>query len=1138
MPSLPTLPVRLIGGAGLGADINANGSLRRIDCGDTVINLFLGNEMEGGAANIYLRRGVDASGAADEFTALTGPASATRFSRVAGCNTLEGSGEWRGLQYTIALRLAESSSAWFWHVSLRNDGSVAQVVDVVYAQDVALAPYGVIRLNEYYVSQYVDHTPLEHEARGVVVASRQNLAASGRNPWCVIGSLRRGKSYATDAVQLYGLANRSGAAPVGLVKGLPGKRLQQEHSMVCIQDESVRLEPKESAALGFFGGFMPDHQAATSAADLAHVDFVLALAEASPLPGPPPLEPGEEAGLKRTKTLFGAPALAAFDLDTQEIDTLFGAERRHEEIDAQGQLLSFFCGANRHVVLRAKELSVQRPHGHLLRTGWHATPDETALTSTTWMAGVFHSMLTQGHVSFNRFLSTTHSYIGLFRSHGQRVFAEIDGAWRLLDMPSAYEMAPDHCRWLYRHEKGLIEVRSAADSGAQNAGAGAHQLSLKIEVRSGGPMRFLICHHVALNGDDGSAPGLPRWSVEDGVVTVEPAVGTDIGQRFERGAFKIAPAGAATFERVGGDELLFVDGQSRGEPYVCAITHASNSCGVLLTGHLVVDSPDIPDRTLSGTGNVGASTLRLVPPSHSPLADCVQRMADIVPWFTHNALVHYLSPRGLEQYSGGGWGTRDVCQGPVELLLAAGHTAPVRDLLLRVFRAQRADGDWPQWFMFFERDREVRAGDSHGDIVFWPVLALAQYLIASGDAQFLDERAAFFDGPGEEFTVWQHAQRALSMIDSRVVAGTALAAYGHGDWNDALQPADPKMRDHMCSAWTVTLHYQTLVTLGHALRQLGRAAEADRFVSKAAAVREDFQRVLLVDGVLTGYTLFDPDGSARYLLHPRDSVTGVRYSALAMIHAILEDLFTPEQARRHLDLIDEHLRGPDGVRLFDRPMPYHGGPQRLFQRAESATYFGREIGLMYMHAHLRYAQALAHVGAADRFFLALCQANPLGIAAVVPQATPRQSNCYYSSSDAAFADRYQASAEYSRVTEGTIALDGGWRVYSSGAGIAMGLIVRRFLGLSVESEVVAIDPVMPATLNGLQVQILLFGFPVVVLYEVKGSGCGVESVVVNGHSIALTYEANPHRRGAARVVRPAFVDRLVQGGNAVKISVG
>ena len=47
-------------------------------------------------------------------------------------------------------------------------------VDVVYAQDLALAPYGAIRMNEYYVSQYLDHAPLTHPARGAALAVRQN----------------------------------------------------------------------------------------------------------------------------------------------------------------------------------------------------------------------------------------------------------------------------------------------------------------------------------------------------------------------------------------------------------------------------------------------------------------------------------------------------------------------------------------------------------------------------------------------------------------------------------------------------------------------------------------------------------------------------------------------------------------------------------------------------------------------------------------------------------------------------------------------------------------------------------------------------------------------------------------------------
>ena len=93
-------------------------------------------------------------------------------------------------------------------------------------------------------------------------------------------------------------------------------------------------------------------------------------------------------------------------------------------------------------MLAAKERASLRPHGQILRSGERLVPDEASLTTTVWMGGVFHSMLTQGHVSINRFLSTVHGYLGLFRSHGQRIFVEQDGGWRLLDVPSAFEMTP------------------------------------------------------------------------------------------------------------------------------------------------------------------------------------------------------------------------------------------------------------------------------------------------------------------------------------------------------------------------------------------------------------------------------------------------------------------------------------------------------------------------------------------------------------------------------------------------------------------------------------------------------------------------------------------------------------------------
>jgi cellobiose phosphorylase len=695
-------------------------------------------------------------------------------------------------------------------------------------------------------------------------------------------------------------------------------------------------------------------------------------------------------------------------------------------------------------------------------------------------------------------------------------------------MPSAFEIQPNACRWIYKYSQGSIEVRSEA--------LREHELTLRVEV-SGAPVRLLITAHVALNGDDGSISGAARWRQDDDAIVIQPAEGSELAQRFPEGSFVIAPEAGSKLERVAGDELLFRDGRSRQQPYVCLVTAASQSFGLRIRGALVTESVDVPQPG----GEQLVELLGIEAPSGSPLAAQVERLAEILPWFRHNALVHYLSPRGLEQYSGGGWGTRDVTQGPVEMLLALGHFSPIRDLLIRVMGAQSSDGDWPQWFMFFARERDIRAGDSHGDIVFWPLLALAQYLIATGDSSILDEPVPFFSSnrslPAVPF--WKHVERALKTIERRIVGGTALAAYGHGDWNDALQPADPTMRERMCSAWTVTLHHQVLTTLAQALRGIGREVEAARFESWATNIKRDFQYVLLVDGVLTGYALFDEEGGrTNYLLHPRDDTTGVRYSSLAMIHAILEDMLSPEQVQQHLRLIDLHLSGPDGVRLFDRPMNYHGGPQRFFQRAESATFFGREIGLMYMHAHLRYAQALARVGETDRFFRALCQANPIGIQSLVPSATLRQANCYYSSSDAVFEDRYKASAEYDCVAKGTVPLDGGWRVYSSGAGISLSLIVRRFLGLNIEARQVTLDPVIPAALNGLRVRLSLFGKIVSLSYEIGGAGCGVRAVEVNGDDVALTHDANPYRTGAARIDRAALLDKLNLPDNTIHIKLG
>jgi CRISPR-associated protein Csx3 len=1037
-------------------------------------------------------------------------------------------------------------------------------IDLVYAQDLALAPYGAVRACEYYVSQYLDLTPVDTTTAGTALAVRQNMPGP-TVAWAIVGCLAEGAGWGTDALQLVGRAHHAGARPIGLsAMDLPSTRLQHEHTLAVLQASPMRVVSGETVSTGFFGVYQPDHPAATSAGDASVVDEALAQPEAERPAHRDTVDGVADGGQVAASSLFSSsPALACTPLDDDQLIRLAGGGCRHAEWDGD-TLLSFFTDDGSHVVTSTKQAAVLRPHGHVMRTGTALVPDEGSLTTTAWMAGTFHSQVTQGHVSLNRMVSTRRSYLSLRAAHGLRVFVgspEAATGWALFDEPSAWAVGLGSCRWWYSHEGGLIEVTSAAPPQS-------HELGLGIRVLRGPPVRLLICAHVALGGDDGQDPEPPLLQDDGAGVTIRPVKGSATSNRFPDGSFRFSWE-PGTMEQVCRDDTLFLDGRSRDLPWVTMRATPTSQVHLALTADLVpradlarqdlvgvaargeaVADPDAAETPVPEFWDGIAGSVRLRPPPNSPLAQEVSRLDAVLPWFAHDALVHYLSPRGLEQSTGGAWGTRDVCQGPVGLLIALGRTAPLRDVVIRVFRAQNARGDWPQSFEFYPREIRGGQGDSHGDVVFWPVLALAEYLAVTGDAGVFAERIPFVDDAGATAgePLLEHVRRALATITGSTVPGTPLPAYGHGDWNDSLQPADPQLAARLASTWTATLQVQALRALAASLRTVGPrlvgqdavdAGElADQCERMAGRTARAMHTLLMRDGVLAGYGLFADDGSIEHLVHPSDHRTGLKYGLLQIIHAISADLLSPSEAREHLRVIDAHLLGPDGARLFDQPARYHGGPMEVFQRAEASTFFGREIGIMYTHAHLRYAEALARHGDAERLFEALALANPIGVTERVPNARPRQSTCYYSSSDATFADRYEAAEHYGEVRDGTVPLEGGWRVYSSGPGIFLRLVVECLLGVRRRGDLLEIDPVLAAALDGLRATVPLDGRPVDLSFRVGPRGVGPMRVALNGVALAMTPLSNPYRAAGVAVDMALVKDGMKgTGQNRLEIQV-
>ena len=383
----------------------------------------------------------------------------------------------------------------------------------------------------------------------------------------------------------------------------------------------------------------------------------------------------------------------------------------------------------------------------------------------------------------------------------------------------------------------------------------------------------------------------------------------------------------------------------------------------------------------------------------------------------------------------------------------------------------------------------------------------------------------FFHAEGDERAEHGDAARATSsarsaLIARRVIPGTQLAAYGHGDWNDSLQPADPAMRERLCSAWTVTLHHQTLATLAAALRASGRGGRGRARGAAARASATTSSACSSRTASSPGFAYFARRRARRATCCTRATAsTGIRYSLLPMIHAILADLLHAASRReRHVDADPRApARAPTARASSTGRCRTAAGSQRYFQRAETSTFFGREIGLMYTHAHLRYAEAMAHFGDAEALLPRAAAGQPRRPArrwcrtrgCARPTATRRAPT-------PAFAGPLRGRGALRRGADrARCRSEGGWRVYSSGAGhrAAPGPRVPARPAPRARASSASI-PVLPRALDGLRARSSSPGRAVeLALPRRQRAAAGRRRCALNGAAAALRARGESLPRG-------------------------
>lgn len=103
---------------------------------------------------------------------------------------------------------------------------------------------------------------------------------------------------------------------------------------------------------------------------------------------------------------------------------------------------------------------MERAHGHILLSGTDLKMDQPLLSTTVYMYGIFNSQVVLGNTTMNKLMSNSRNSLNVMKRSGQRIYLLVDEEWRLLTMPSAFEMGLNSATWYYQLPEELIQVRT------------------------------------------------------------------------------------------------------------------------------------------------------------------------------------------------------------------------------------------------------------------------------------------------------------------------------------------------------------------------------------------------------------------------------------------------------------------------------------------------------------------------------------------------------------------------------------------------------------------------------------------------------------------------------------------------------
>ncbi|MGX5667132.1 GH36-type glycosyl hydrolase domain-containing protein [Rhizobium daejeonense] len=455
-------------------------------------------------------------------------------------------------------------------------------------------------------------------------------------------------------------------------------------------------------------------------------------------------------------------------------------------------------------------------------------------------------------------------------------------------------------------------------------------------------------------------------------------------------------------------------------------------------------------------------------------------------WLPYQALACRIFARAGFYQASGAYGFRDQLQDTLAFLLH--QPALARRQILNAAARQFPEGDVQHWWLP-QTGAGVRTHIS--DDVVWLAHAVDEYITATGDKTFLEEKLAFLEGPlldenqhdsffqptvsEQEADLYEHAARALDLAVARTGPHGLPLILG-GDWNDGMNRVGAKGQGE--SVWLGWFLAATLKSFIVYAEDRGDKDRISRWTAHLATLSEALETAGW-DGDYYRRGYFD-DGTP---LGSKESEE-CRIDSIAQSWSVLSGQGKAERTVKALDAAVAELVDEEAgiVRLFTPPFaksPLDPGYIKAYPPGV------RENGGQYTHAAIWLGLALAKAGRAADAWRCFEILNPVNHARNADAAERYRVEPYVVAADVYGGDAYPGR--------------GGWTWYTGSAGWLYRFAVEGLLGISRKGSLLFVQPALPPEWNTFEATVTIDG----ATYEiaVERSGDAAFAVTVNGKKV-------------------------------------